>query len=659
MLVLCMFFCLVGLAVCALGSTGTDGRCATYLRAVRAEPAKRFRLRDGRIEFVVPDPGKHIWNNLIAHLAETPDGSTPLSDSPVTVRQMADTLFRFPNLFHFNADGPAVCLYRWPGLVAPDVRQFFFEGHNRSVFDHAGDPVNNLFTSEGTENHLAMARFPGYLFCQHWLVDHPDDRRALDGLAKCREYILLMNERTRRAGRGEWNSSTYYGYQLRGILTCFDHATDPEVRHACKSLLDFFATEMALSNFHGVNARPEMRGSARSALVHEPDQIAWLWFGGAGEPTTATSAVYAAISSYRPPESLHDLAHKRPPYRGTMHVSHASYLQDRIAQSRETILVDESYMLASADLPYAGLTGASSQFQPWKLAVRTEAGPWVMVGNSTARNAGGNGRSPWDQWVQHENVLIQLTRVPSNAADLLAAGQRVMDVWRDRYAVSHRRRWGFAPDPVKHLTWSDVQHADIASYLTFDAERVTILPDALEGAVLLQIGGVNVIVRSLHQPGPQVSDSLDGKSAGKTTRWLIDRAPLDRLSGFVIELSASPLDELLGRAVAGRVMVDDKTRQVTYRDLLGRQVVATYGLHADAPLTEPVFDWGYIVDPRQDEPRPTMSKPPIEQPTFPLPGESLEGWGRIARLTVDGRPIERRGVQDDAVFDGPGVLRPS
>ena len=653
----------------------SDTRAAHILAAARDAKLTRLKAHpDGGVTWHVPDPGKHAWNHVLAHLAHDPSGETIVpGNHGLSAKRLVRELLRFPNLFHFNADGPAACLMRFPQIVDAADRQFFFEGHARAVFGRTEELNYNLFTGEGTENHVVMTRFAGHLLCQDWLRDHPDDARARDGLALTKRYILEHARDVYRCGTGEWNSSTYYGYQLRGILMCCEFADDGEVRAACRALLDHLAAEMALKYVGGINAGPESRGGADAPVGSEMDQIAWLWWGDSPvAPAGATNAVYVALSMYRPPAPLAKVARKEVGAGATCFNSHGSYLLDRPAESRESIYFGDGYALSCAYLPYAGYTGACAQFRPAKLVVRAdragEMPAWVLFANGTGHSRSGGGRGPWEQWAHHRNVLVQLTHVPANAADLLAEARAITDQWQEDWAASFARRWikGDRGDR-RHVTFAATPVTGVDSYVVFPSGAATeVAVDATHHVVFLRHGRTFVAVRSLKADLPERDDKYDAAAAKKAAKtWLIDRVGDGGTGGFVLEVATAAEHssfDAFRSAVAARTRLDRSKLsdgELAYTTLAGERLVVRLAREAAAPLTEPTFDWCYIPDESLDRPMPVMRMPPFVQPVYPRAGSSLAGWGRIPGVTVDDRPVGGEMFLDPAkpwpVFAGPHV----
>ncbi|MBC8135420.1 MAG: hypothetical protein H8F28_05975 [Fibrella sp.] len=648
-------------------------RRIAYLEAARRVPVTRIRTpTDGPITFPVSDPGKHLWNHIFALLADDPSGNQPVPGNTITVRQLIHTLITYPNMFHFNADGPALCLMRYPDLITPEDRRFLFEGHPLAVLTHDEQPNYNLFTGEGTENHVAMSRFAGYLLCQDWLRDHPDDTRARKGWEATRDYILRHAADVYRAGPGEFNSSTYYGYQMRSMLTCFEYADDVRVRDACRALLDYFATEICLKYVQGVNAGPESRGADETSLSHEINQFVYLWFGDSpAPPTGVTNAVYVALSKYRPPALLEAVAQKQGGVRGQYWNAHPTYLLDRAAIARESLYFGNGFALGCLYLPIAGYTGASAQFRPAKLVCRSREGAsaWTLTANSNARSEEGSGRGPYDQWAQYEDVLIQITDVPPGAETRQAEADAITNDWQTRWASSFQRRWA----GKKHAS---VHGPDVSKVLTrgllsglifprFAENSPDMILDGAKNTVFLRHDDIYIAIRSLKNPLPRL-DILPKKNADSDRMRLADVIGDMGTGGFVVEVGNREDDgsfEQFQKTIVEKTTLDISRlashQEVRYRNRHGNLLWMRSTRTAPEPLIEPLFDWGYIQNAANDHPYSLAQSPPFEQPVYPVAGASREGWGRVPSVTVDNKPLGGKGFLDLAkpwpVFLGPNV----
>lgn len=448
-------------------------RRSAYLSAVRTKPVGGFELTsDGAIRFTIPDPGKRLWNHLLALLSLAPSGNLFLSgwDGKVTARQLARVLVTLPNQASSPDNGPVACLMRHPHLLTLEDRR-------------------SLFTSEGVERHLAINRYNGYLYCQHWLRDHPEDALALEALKQARSFILQHARDTLRTGTSEEDSSAYYS----GILLCFEFARDAAVRMSCQALLDVFATEQVLKYMGEAN--PSSEADASSSL----------WWGDSGvSPVTASNAVFVALSSYRPPSVLGAIARKEfVGKEGAWYLnSHPSSLLNDTSYTRETLYLGPygKYALSCTYPPPASPTHAPREFRPAKLVSRTRRegeSALTLSLNDNSPSQDGGGRGPYTYWAQYRNVLFQITTVP-------------------------------------------VRTENIQSYVTFPAGGVEGLELSIDDEASLFFvhhDDTYIAFHSLTTPLPHLEQEEAEKGKGKGARVRVfDTVPTGGIGGLIVEV---------------------------------------------------------------------------------------------------------------------------
>lgn len=658
----------VGSAGTAVAATDdVASRAAAYLAAVRKEAVGRFTVKEGKLNWSVPDPGKHTWQFIFASLAEDPTGGRLLPGTTLSARAMAEELVRFPDVFHFNADGPALMVSRYPSLVPTDAWEFFFTGHPKSALARTVERNYNLFTGEGTENHLAMSRVPGYLLAQAYLKWHPNDPRATAALGQAREYILRHTALVLDRGTGEWNSSTYFGYQLRSLLTCHDLADDPEIRKAVRDLLDALVMDWGFRSYRGVNAFPESRGVTWAAGDSEMAGMMWLWTGEGQMPAHSDNTVYAAISSYRPPAALGELVRKQGWAGREYFGGPTSYLLDRRAETRESAYFGEGFALSCMYGGGAGMTGASTQFTPAKIVVqdpRVAGGMRVFVPNSDGLTRLGQGRSPWDQWGVSRNVMVHVAYVPPDAAGLLETAKGVTEAWRVRWASDFAQRFDRPVASVgAHVTTPDVRFKDVSAYLCFSGGDAGVTWGPGQASVAIDAGRATLVVHSVSGRPMRLAGDFGsgGKSKSAGLRWLVGELDERGVGGVVVEVlpagAGADVQAALGRRV--ELEMSDGGPVVAFVDGEGRHVRFAYGTTAAAPLREPAFDWTYFAEGETNRPLVMPTMPPLAQPTYPPAGMSLRGWGRVPTFTVDDKPVGGAAFLDlkaeIPVIDGPGM----
>jgi hypothetical protein len=159
------------------------------------------------------------------------------------------------------------------------------------------------------------------------------------------------------------------------------------------------------------------------------------------------------------------------------------------------------------------------------------------------------------------------------------------------------------------------------------------------------------------------------KGKGKEPEWnyLVDPVgPGAGVAGFVVEAGSKAEQqsfENFQKEIAAKTSLDQtklaEEKSITYTNLRGEKITFHYNSVAAKPLIEPIFDWGYIADASLNHPMPVPHKPPFEQPTYPAPGASLDGWGRIPEITVNGKPLGGANFLNTSVawpvFYGPNI----
>ncbi|MEO7415121.1 MAG: hypothetical protein ABIZ81_17400, partial [Opitutaceae bacterium] len=418
----------------------------------------------------VNDIGKHWWPRIFAELMADPSNTPTIrqsNGSDVTIAQVIRGLcqhapdYRPPaatdpsvGYLYFSPVGLGWALYAFPDAIDERDKLTVFE---QTVRFAPSLSALNMFTGQGTENHMLMGRTGGYLICQAIIRRGASDPgsgylfpEATRRLEELKGYFLAVARSTYDRGLGEWDSSIYYPYVVSCWLGMNEYADDPEVRSAAHAMLDWIAATVALRTSNGVFGGAEQRGaglqgSGRSNL----DQLAWLWWGGLPggrspewQGSDYGQLVYAAMSRYRPPSPVVNLALKRLPPRDfgrqefetkPSYVLHGEKAVRQ--QTRVLFYTGRDYTLGAAIArPTGGWSAGDGQDMMWKLVANAAgpAGGAVVVG-------GPKGREPWRQVGMWKNVLFDFWRVPDDAAELRAEAMARIAEWRGRRGVSLRR----------------------------------------------------------------------------------------------------------------------------------------------------------------------------------------------------------------------------
>lgn len=563
------------------------------------------------------------------------------------VAEYAEASGKGYQFFHFPFIGMARLMARYG--EAPAIQQHREEFLRRILLDEGHF---NALTSEGTENHVGMSRTGGYIFALQAADIEDLSERAAFWQTQLSDWLRRTAARFYEVGNAEWDSSVYAVYNMAGWFTLFDYSPDAEIRAIARAVLDYYATFIALKYSQRVYGGPESRAGGRpDSRSASTEFLGWLWFGEAAEAdepdfwrgSEYIQSVYAATSTYRPPPGLSRLARKDGSVLGTYINAKPSYLLTRENESTEVFRIGPSYTMGTVFTPYGGWASSSYGTLNWRLtALCGEVGPAVFTG------AGGfwgdtraRGRSPFDQFVQEGNVLVQMTRVPSEIeAEWTSAIEPRLREWRTRFREYFEKRWG--PEGNHNpVNWRTPDRALFEqarrSFLYFPPDVTVVEGDEV---VFLAHGATYLAVRSLGRERPVVERGR-----------LADEADFDQIAGFVIEVHSGATEgegafaqfqetsmqssRLDRRALAdGRVVFhsQDRLLEVAFTDA--------------GEWVEPDYDWNFGVA----EPRVFLTTDDWIQPDWP----SGPMHGRLAQWWVDGQRVDY--TTHRAVIDGPGIL---
>lgn len=557
--------------------------------------------------------------------------------------------------FHFNLAGETYIFSNYWGApsVKTTVKSYLTAAWNRN-------DSYNLFTAEGTENHIAMTRPAAYLYAQiardSFPADFPDAQQKLDS---AKLWIMNWAKMLYTSGLGEWNSSTYAPYGMIGWLALYDGAKDPEVRKVAKAVLDYYACEMALHYTQGIVGGYESRnGTGYESVVTGSDYYSWLWFGDSPRKISwntgtqnveASTAIYAAVSTYRPPLVAVKLATKQLTKNTMYYNSKGEYLMNNPGTVKQTFFIGDTYTLGAAYLPYGGFTGGNTQFQAWKFVGRVKANESttaktanVIVGYGSKEWNKARHRMPWDQLVHHRNVLVQLTKVPNNYNVVYAQIQDVINSWKTSWAADFNKR--FPSDgkgnPVNMST--DVSNANF-SYMAVWKKNATVDRLLRNDIEFFEMDSNYVAIRSVAQTAPTYTSATDNYA-------LKDAAAQGNLCGLILEVGSKNeyasfvafQDAIIANSSLNKTNIADDN--IIYTSAKGDVLNIQY--NSSGTFTEPIYDWGY----GPVTPQAIQTTPPFIQPTWP----SGEGYGRLATWSVNGIKMDFDNSKW-SVFDGPNL----
>jgi hypothetical protein len=594
------------------------------------------------------DYGKYNWQIVVASFHKYGVNNVkgnqylPHFDTPSCIQ----------NRFHFNLMGETFIFtkYRNAPSVKSTVKDYLSAAWSR-------DDSYNLFTSEGTENHISMTRPAAYLYAQiardSFPADFPEAQQKLDS---AKLWIMDFSKSIYKSGAGEWNSSTYAPYSIIGWLALYESAKDADVRKVAQALLDYYACEMALHYTQGITGGYESRNSTGyESIVSAGDYLSWLWFGDSPRKISwtansmdieASQSVYAAVSSYRPPEIAVKLAKKQLSKNTMYYNSKGEYLMNNPGAVKQTFYIGKTYTLGAAYLPYGGFTGGDTQFQTWKFVGKTTKNETVSAKTANVIVGFGSNewnkaryRSPWDQLVHHKNVLIQMTKVPTNAAALVTQVQSILTQWSTNWGVDFEKRFPYdgKGNPVTSATVLNVNKSYMAVW-----KKNNIVTSVINNNIaFFEMDSNYVAIRSIAQIAPTVSTASDNFG-------LVDAATTGSLCGLILEVGSkleySSFADFQTKinSLSSLNKAQIASGKITYTSAVGD--VLDVQFMSSGTFTEPLYDWGT----GPVKPQLSQTSPPYVQPTWPIG----EGFGRIANWSVNTAPMDFTNSKW-AVYDGP------
>lgn len=583
-----------------------------------------------------PDPEKHVWPVAIARLRKY-----GLEDT--AANRLIDK-YKNRNPFHFTYVGMARIMSQFASAnqMANTKQQYLQQVWNRT-------DSYNCWTGEGTENHLNMNKTSGYLYAQHSL-GNPQFPQASARMAEVKDWLRWFAKKLYAVGNSEWNSSTYQSYNVAGWLNLYDFALDAEVKAIARAVLDYYAFETAIHSSQGLTSGPESRGNT-TAWGSGEDYLAWVWFGYQGRllgpgfwPNKEYSqAMHAAASSYRPPIQAVKMARKEIALPVIFKNSKPDYNQNIGSYIKQIFYADQGYTLGSANIPHLGYAGGNSQYCNWKLVGRISPSastqPQVVTGGSRFYNdKDGRGKTPFDQYVQHRNVLIQLHKIPANAQSLWQADSSLYDSpgsgWKSRWLSDFDQRFPNDNDrsnPVNYRRGSFARNISYLSYPTLKANGSGVQTLFRNNVFFIELDSCYLALRSLNLPQPS------SPSNENTNRnFVADNAGIGNLCGLVLEVgSASKFVSFI--AFQDSILQNTQLQtnllaanKISYTDLSGNLLEAEFAEDGPAPK-EPLYDWGF----GPTTPQLFQTTPPYLQPSW----TGGQGRGRIPLLKVNGEEV--------------------
>lgn len=522
-------------------------------------------------------------------------------------------LFRDCPTFHFNLLGMIRPLMLYP---TDDTVSKYTKNYVQKVFDRTDN--FNVWTSEGTENHIAMARCCGYLYVQIAKEKFPADfPTATTKLAELKNWILSYSKAIYSNGTAEYNSTQYNAYNISPWICLYDFATDEDVRKAALAVIDYYATEIAIHYSWGTLGGVEQR-SASGAVDNRQESgemLGWLWYGGntsappQGFGKEAGQSMHAATSSYRPNANIVALGQKTMSSPIWYTMSRSSYLFERKGHVKSFFYATQNYSIGSAVTGYGGFSGGSYAQVDFKVIMKKASGyPVYISGNGRViNNDKGRGTTPFTQYVQHKNVVIMLTYTPSDWKAIFDTARAIggtianngtanpntlvpgtwQKLWYDDFytrfptGAYEGNTWKY---PVTMMSYNTTNPQ--YSYLSFTGGAADY---AYNGRyMVVKYNTSYIAVQFFNSNAPTTEPSARGAIYDQN-------ASLGQLTGFIIEMADAgeyaDANAYLTNFMTRTTSIDKSGGSVSYTMKDGTVLYAKYD--ANGTFYEALYDWGY------------------------------------------------------------------
>ncbi|MDX1565997.1 MAG: hypothetical protein R3236_11350, partial [Phycisphaeraceae bacterium] len=229
----------------------------------------------------------------------------------------ADTVLRFIELYGTHGTKhPGRMTPATETLVLKPIWAYVRRFSTLQMADHRQSKTWHLYQSE---NHHAMI----FTLCWHFskiAKDRPeyknkkygDGATAADHHRAWSKYIVAYcRERARKGMFVEMMSGGYNRTLIKGFYNFYDFGA-PSVRRAAGLFLDLFFAYWAQEQIHGVQgggrSRIYFRNGLRQSRHHGCAPLAWFYFGMGEAPKVHGHDINAALSDYRPPAVVADIA---------------------------------------------------------------------------------------------------------------------------------------------------------------------------------------------------------------------------------------------------------------------------------------------------------------------------------------------------------------
>jgi dienelactone hydrolase len=315
---------------------GFKKRVDTYFRAESGKPLVRAKkqppLKKGRGNFtreysysIVAFAARCFYLNeqIDEANAALVENAQHYLDNPLDILDRdsfhwhAEIVMRLVEMYGPNGTGN-------PGLLTPEteaivLKPIWLYAKEKSWLGKADVKKSKTWHIYESENHHAMDFATSWHFAK-LAKDRPEykDLKYDDGATAAEHYeawndyiVAYCLERARKSLCVEMRSDGYNTTLLRVFYNFYDFG-EPRVRRAAGQFIDlylaYWAEEQIDGHMGGGGSRVRGSNAFRQSREHNNAALAWFYFGIGKQPPMSGKNVNAALSDYRPPAVVADIA---------------------------------------------------------------------------------------------------------------------------------------------------------------------------------------------------------------------------------------------------------------------------------------------------------------------------------------------------------------
>jgi hypothetical protein len=165
-----------------------------------------------------------------------------------------------------------------------------------------------------TENHWCMYYSALFLAAEQWPhlpgSEWYNGKSSDENREEAKDYLIHWMKITTTIGQGEFDSPDYFPEYMMPMILLSQFAKDPEMKTRGTMMADYIFADFAVEHLDGEYIGGYSRiyqPAVYKPLLSGASAFAYLYFG-TGEPTNSGWLVLPALSGYRLPEIIYDIA---------------------------------------------------------------------------------------------------------------------------------------------------------------------------------------------------------------------------------------------------------------------------------------------------------------------------------------------------------------